>query len=71
MKLWRIDYTRTDQWGSKRCVDFWWSTSPITISTPQHYWDVIFPGNYTISEFTCSLAPEGMTEEEAHRLAFS
>jgi hypothetical protein len=58
MKLWECNY----KLYSKCCdsytyeSDSWWSSTPPTVSTQQNFWDVIFPGNYTVSEFTYKAA---------------
>lgn len=36
--------------------DYWWGTTPITISTIVHHWEIIHPGGYMVSNFTCKRA---------------
>jgi hypothetical protein len=52
MKLWQINFTKDGKYFRDRCVSFVWSTSVPTIKTARHYWDTLFPGKYTISDFS-------------------
>lgn len=50
MRLWKVVYMLDCPYtGTQEHTDKWWSTTPPTITTPQHLWDVIFPGNYTVT----------------------
>lgn len=45
--------------------DYWWSTTPITVKTPTHYWKQIHGReDFLITEFECRKAPKNITDEE-------
>ena len=52
MKLWECVYALVSESGS---IDIWkdyiWSTSQPSATSPQHHWDCIFPGHYTVKDF--------------------
>lgn len=55
MLLWECTYTLTDKYGSETWVEYYWSVHEPTATTPQHRWDVVFPGNYTVSNFSAKV----------------
>lgn len=65
MKLWQLTYNLTDSHCTTRWIDYWWSTDQPTITTPQHYWNMIFPGNYAVSDLQVEQYT-GTTEPRAH-----
>lgn len=56
MILWECKYTATGSIFINKCVDYWYSTTPITIQTIEHFWELINT-DYKVTDFSCRVSP--------------
>lgn len=54
MKLWECRYNLDCKYWMDKSVDYWFSTTKPGIETQQRFWDKIFPGFYTVSDFVAT-----------------